>query len=160
MHLVLSLADVLEVLAGLELLRSKVFKMLGLVPLGTKKLSFQASVTILCVESNYLKNVEKQRDFFPLLIPLHLSFASVKREQYSFTFMSSSMCCIPYESCKCCVMSHILVQCTRKQTMLLSEHSSNRGGREKAERFFQVRKYKKVKYQVAALPENVFPCFH
>lgn len=145
MHLVFSLAELLEVLAGLELLRSKVFKMLGLVPLGTKKLSFQGSVTILwknCVESNYLKNAEKQRDFFPLLIPLHLSFASVKREQYSFTFMSSSMCCIPYESCKCCVMSHILVQCTRKQTMLLSEHSSNRGGREKAERFFQVRKYK------------------
>lgn len=140
MHLVFSLADGSEVLAGLELPRSKVVKMLGLVPLGTKKLSFKGPVTILCVESNNLKNVEEQRDFFSLLIPLHLSFASVKREQYSFTFMSSSVCCIPHESCKCCAMSHILVKCTRKQIMLLSEHSSNRGGREKAERFFQARK--------------------
>lgn len=74
MHLVFSLADGSEVLAGLELPRSKVVKMLGLVPLGTKKLSFKGPVTILCVESNNLKNVEEQRDFFFPFNPLTSQF--------------------------------------------------------------------------------------
>lgn len=80
--------------------------------------------------------------FFPLLIPLHLSFASVRREQYTAAHKSEAACCTPHESCKCCVMPHILVKPTRKRTMLLSEHSHNQGGREKAGRFFQVRKCK------------------
>lgn len=94
----------------------------------------------ICVESNYLKNVKQQRDFFfLLLIPLHLSFASVKREQCTAAHKSEDVCCIPHESCKCRVMSHILVKRTRKQTVLLSELSLDRGRREKAESFFGVR---------------------
>lgn len=140
-YLMSSLTAMSEVLAGLELLRSKAIKMLGLLPLNIKSSVFKA-LSQLCVESNYLKNAEEQRDFFPLLILLHLSFASVRREQYTAAHKSEAACCAPHESCKCRVMPHILVKPTRKQTMLLSEHSHNQGRREKAGRFFQVRKCK------------------
>lgn len=93
----------------------------------------------MCVESNYPKNARNKGNFFSLLIPLHLSFASVKWQRYTAAHKSEDACCIPHESCKCCVMSHILVRHTRKQAVLLSELSLERGGREKAERFFQVR---------------------
>lgn len=93
----------------------------------------------MCVESNYQKNARNKGSFFSLLIPLHLSFASVKWQRYAAAHKSEDVCCISHESCKCCVMSHILVECTRKQTVLLSELSLERGGREKAERFIQVR---------------------
>lgn len=133
-------SHVWEVSARLRLLRSKAIKMLSLLPLGTKRLSFQGHHNFICVESNYPKNMKEQRDcFFSLLIPLHLSFASVKWEQYTAAHKREGVCCIPHESCKCCVMSHILVKCMRKQAILLSELSLIRGGKEKAERFFWVR---------------------
>lgn len=93
----------------------------------------------MCAESNYPKNVRNKGKFFSFLIPLHLSFASVKWQQYTAAHKSEDVCCIPHESCKGCVMSHILVKHTRKQAVLLSELSLERGGRQKAERFFQVR---------------------
>lgn len=77
-HLMSGLTVVSEVLAGLELLRSKAVKMLGLLPLNIKSSVFKALLQ-LCVESNYLKNVEEQRDFFPPFNPLASQFCICKK---------------------------------------------------------------------------------
>lgn len=113
---------------------------LSLPPPGTKRLTFWDPVIISCVWKVIIKKMQGTKGvFFSLLIPLHLSFASVKWQRYAAAHKSEDVCCISHESCKCCVMSHILVECTRKQAVLLSELSLERGGREKAERFIQVR---------------------
>lgn len=133
-----SFTDVWEVSARFGLLRSKAIKMLNLLPLVTKGLRFQGPVTISYVHKVTILKMWRNRrwGFFPLLIPLYLSFASIKWEQYTVAHKSENVWCVPHESCKRCVMSHILGKRTRKQAMLLSELSFTRGGREKVEWYF------------------------
>lgn len=74
-------------------LRSKAVEMLSLLLLGTKRLSFQGPVTISYMwKIIILKMWRNKGIFFSLLIPLHLSFASVKREQYTAAHKSEDVC--------------------------------------------------------------------
>lgn len=94
MRLMLSLAAVSEVLAGLELLRSKTVKMLGLLPLNTKSSVFKALSQFCVRKVIILKNVEEQRDFFPPFNPLASQFCICKKRTiYCYSWKWSCVLC-------------------------------------------------------------------